>query len=213
MRARVCTGCLLLALAACDQDYSFRLQARITARGAPVEGAWIVPLSGSPPVDGIPLRTGADGTASGEFRAFNHVPSGESLVVYHPGHPLSIVLPGREIRPRHRGWRFRRRDDATLELDLARPQPDVRAPLTCAGDSCELTAPPSIGVSCNEYVLQLSPAAVQVSSGGGLRPLPSGAGKVRLVFALPAKVSGTLAAVAICAAESQPLQAVIGESR
>ena len=83
MRARACTGCVLLALVACDQDYSFRLQARITARGASLEGAWIVPLSGSPTVDGVPLRTGPDGTAGGEYRAFNHVPSGDPLVVYH----------------------------------------------------------------------------------------------------------------------------------
>lgn len=110
MRARACTGCVLLALVACDRDYSFRLQARLTARGAPLEGAWIVPLSGSPTVDGVPLLTGPDGTAGGEYRAVNRVPSGDPLVVYHPGHPLSSALPGREIRPRHRGWRFRRRD-------------------------------------------------------------------------------------------------------
>lgn len=177
----------MLASVACDQDYTFRASVHVTAAGAAIAGALVVPLGGMRYREGGEAqRTGADGKAVWTMTAFNHVPSHDPFVVHVPGYPLRVVMNGRDYVSSPRGCASRTTTTASFEVDLSKTV-DLHAPLHCGPTSCEVTFAGVVGATCDAYLVQIAPGGTDatVEEGEMLRPVAAGAGLFKLEHALP----------------------------
>jgi hypothetical protein len=139
------------ACAACDPAYSLHLHARITEHGRPRAGAWVMGLNGDSLLRPGAVRTGADGIAELELKAFLRNPAQEPVAVAVGADALVVAFPERDFAPRKKGLFFAREWDATLEMAMAPQPPEIS--LRCAGRSCAVQSP---GLDCSWYELSIA---------------------------------------------------------
>jgi hypothetical protein len=144
------------ALFACDPAYTLHLSTKVSSQGAPVAGAWVIPLARKSGRlgDGAGVKTGTDGGALLTRTEFLRHPIQDPIGVRADDRPLCVVRPASEVTPRGRGWFFVTEFDADLAIDLggAKCADSKRVTLSC-GDECEVVLSEPTTSFCDGFVV------------------------------------------------------------
>lgn len=152
-----------LPLLACDPSYTVHLATTVSAHGAPVGGAWVIPLSRSATRLGVApgVRTAPNGAALLSRTERLHQPADDPIAIRAPDRPLCIVRLGADAKLRGRGIFFVTEYDVDFAVDLAGPEctPGRRVALACGDDErCEVALDEPASSFCDAFIVVVTPA-------------------------------------------------------
>ena len=149
-----------LAALGCDQSFTLHLATKVSARKAPVAGAWVIPLPrGSRSGEAVAVKTGADGRALSSRTAFLRNPVEDPIAIRSSDAPLCVVRPASEVQMRGRGFFFITEFDADLDVDLAGAKcaGARRLPLVCNDARCEVSINEPANAFCDGWFVDVAP--------------------------------------------------------